>query len=206
MNLDALQLAELVCARVCHDLGGLVGTLAGTLELAQEGGDNEAVALGREAADMLVRRLRLLRAALGPVSEPLDAAGVADLAAGLGERLRVDVCDLGSRLLPAQQARLALAMLLLGAEALPMGGSLRLSTDAGGVLRVAASGPRAAWPSSVIQGLAGAPPESARTLFAPLCALLALSAGMSLTTEAVPPALCAAPLEMAPTLTASGAS
>ena len=36
MESDALRLGELVCARVCHDLGGLAGTLAGALQLAQE--------------------------------------------------------------------------------------------------------------------------------------------------------------------------
>lgn len=197
MDLEGLRLAELICARVCHDVGGLVGTLAGMLELAQEEGGGEAVVVGCEAADVLVRRLRLLRAALGPISEPLDTSGIADLAAGLDERLRVDVSDLGSSVLPAEQARLALAMLLLGAEALPMGGKLHLSANTGGVLRVVASGPRAAWPPSVVPGIAGAPPEGARTLLAPLCGLLARTAGMSLAAEEVPLALCATPVEQA---------
>lgn len=193
MESAALRLSELVCARVCHDLGGLAGTLAGALQLAQEEGDGEAAALAREAADALARRLRLLRAALGPVSEPLGAPGIADLAGGLDERLGVDVAGLGPEPLGPEQARLALAMLLLGAEALPVGGSLQLAAEAGGALRLTAQGPRAAWPPGVAQGLAGALPDDPRGLLAPLCGLLAQAAGMSLAAEELPTLLRATP-------------
>lgn len=194
MDLEALRLGEQVCARVCHDLGGLAGTLAGALQLAQEDADGEAVALAREAADALARRLRLLRSALGPVSEPLGAPGIADLAAGLDERVRADVSGLGPEPLTGDQARLALAMLLLGAEALPIGGSLHLAGDADGTLLVTAGGPRAAWPPGVAQGLDGTLPDTPRGLLAPLCSLLAHAAGMRLAAEDSPPLLRAIPL------------
>ncbi len=198
MASEILRLGEMICARVCHDLGGLAGTLAGALDLAQEGSGEEggeeggmAVALAREAADALAHRLRLLRAAFGPVSDPLGAPGIADLAAGLDERVRVDVSGLGLTPLTGEQARLALAMLMLGAEALPAGGTVQISTDVGGSLRVAAHGPRAAWRPGVVQGLAGAMPSGPRDLLAPFCALLARAAGMDLAAEEVPPALYA---------------
>jgi histidine phosphotransferase ChpT len=195
MDSEALRLSELVCARVCHDLGGLAGMLAGTLQLAHEDGDREAVALARDAADALARRLRLLRAALGPVAEPLGAPGIADLSAGLGERLRVDASGLGSEPLGAEQARLALALLLLGAEALPVGGTLRLTTDGQGALLVTADGPRAAWPPGTTQNLAtGALPNAPRGLLAPLCHLLARTAAMELAAGEAPPLLRAMPL------------
>jgi len=194
MDSEALRLGELVCARVCHDLSGLVGTLAGTLQLAQEDTDGEAVALACETAKALARRLRLLRAALGPVSEPLAQSGIADLAAGLAERVRVDVSGLGPEPLPGDRARLALAMLLLGAEALPMGGSLHLAAGPNGTLRVSAAGPRAAWPPRVTQGLGGALPDTPLGLVAPLCSLFAQAAGMRLTAEDSPPRLLAIPL------------
>ena len=197
MRSESLQLGEMICARICHDLGGLAGTLAGALDLAQEergeeGG--EAITLAREAADALAHRLRLVRAAFGPVSDPLGAPGIADLAAGLDERVQVNVSGLGPSPLDGEQARLALAMLLLGAEALPAGGTLQMSHNADGALRVAARGAGAAWRPGVVRGLAGAAPSGPRDLLAPLCALLARAAGMDLTAEEVPPALCATPL------------
>lgn len=198
MTSAALRLGELVCARLCHDLGGLLGALAGSLHLAEEDRGGGALALAREMADALVRRLRLLRAALGPASERLDAGGIADLAAGLGERLRVDASALGPEPLAAERARLALAMLLLGAEALPRGGTLRLAVEAGGVLSVTADGLRAAWPPDITQGLAAgladAPPDALRALLAFYCALLARDARSGLAAEGPPPVLRAVPL------------
>ena len=197
MESEILRFGEMICARVCHDLGGLAGTLAGALDLAQEEGGEEggmAVALAREAADALAQRLRLLRAAFGPVTDPLGAPGIADLAAGLDERVRVDVAGLGLAPLTGEQARLALAMLMLGAEALPAGGTVQISTDAGGSLRVAAHGSRAAWRPGVVQGIAGAVPSGPRDLLAPLCALFAHAAGMSLVAEEAPPVLRLTPL------------
>ncbi len=201
MKSESLQLGEMMCARICHDLGGLAGTLAGALDLAQEergAQGDDAIVVAREAADALARRLRLLRLVFGPVSDPLGAPGVADLAAGLDERVQVDVSGLGPTPLTGEQARLALAMLMLGAEALPVGGSIQISADADGVLRVAAHGTRAAWRPGVIPGLAGAAPSGPRDLLAPLCALLARAAGMDLAAEEAPPVLRAAPLSRPP--------
>lgn len=185
MEPEFLRLSELACARVCHDLGGLAGTLSGTLELAQEEG-GEALMLAREAADALARRLKLLRAALGPASDSLGASAIAELARGLDERVRVDASGLGAKVLAPEQARLALAMLMLGAETLPAGGALRLSADAQGALSVSAAGPRAAWPSGTAQGLAGKHPAGSRDLLAPLGALLARAAGMDLAAMGAP--------------------
>lgn len=194
MESQALQLGSMMCARVCHDLGGLAGTLAGALDLAEEDGGREAIAVAREAADALAHRLRLMRAVFGPAAEPLGAPGIADLAAGLDERVRVDASGLGPEPLPAEQARLTLAMLTLCAEALPAGGTIQVAAEAGGVLRVAAHGPRAAWRPGVAQGLAGEAPDGPRGLLAPLCVLLAAVARMDLAAEEAPPVLRAAPL------------
>ncbi|WP_431272805.1 hypothetical protein [Dankookia sp. P2] len=67
MRLDA-QLAPLLArtlaARLCHDLGGAVGTLAGTLDLAGEA-DAGMLGLAQETATVLRRRLRLFAVAWG---------------------------------------------------------------------------------------------------------------------------------------------
>ncbi len=67
------RLAELLCARLCHDLAGAVGAVsAGAELLADEGVDSpmagEAISLLGDSAASMTARLRFLRLALGPSS------------------------------------------------------------------------------------------------------------------------------------------
>ena len=62
---EPLALAGAVCARVCHDLAGTLGAMAGMLDLVAESQDAEALALASSCARELTARLRLLRAAWG---------------------------------------------------------------------------------------------------------------------------------------------
>src|ERR1700733_3684129 len=80
--IGSLHLAELLCSRLCHDLSGLLGSLVGVLEIARE-----------EQAVELAQRLRLLRAAWGQDSEPVDLAQLLTFADGLfaSRRLRLDL-------------------------------------------------------------------------------------------------------------------
>src|SRR3954454_25339494 len=72
---DMLRLAELLCARLCHDLSGPLGALVGILEIArEEQPEGETLALADETANELVQRLRLLRAAWGRDIDDMDVA------------------------------------------------------------------------------------------------------------------------------------
>ncbi len=140
-------------------------------------------------AATLAARLRLLRAAWGAPGEALDGAALAALGAGLPGAPRV-VLDLSGMAadttLPPVAARVVLAALLLGAEALPGGGTLALSGDAR-ALSLAITGRRAAWPAA-LPGLLAAPEHAAaalreagpRGLQAPLLAMMARAAGCAL--------------------------
>ena len=59
-----LALAQAVCSRLCHDLGGPVGALSGALEMLGEPGD-DAAEVAVDAARIIDRRLRFWRAAVG---------------------------------------------------------------------------------------------------------------------------------------------
>ena len=75
---EALRLAELLCARLCHDLSGPLGALIGIIEIArEEQPDSETLALAEETAVELGQRLKLLRAAWGQDSEALDRGSAA---------------------------------------------------------------------------------------------------------------------------------
>src|SRR3954447_7504465 len=80
----SLLLAELLCSRLCHDLSGLVGSLIGVLEIArEEHAASETLAVAEETAVELTHRLKLLRAAWGQDSEPLDLFQLQAFADGL---------------------------------------------------------------------------------------------------------------------------
>jgi histidine phosphotransferase ChpT len=185
---DRLRLTELVCARLCHDLSGLLGSLVGTLELVTEASqDTEAASIATATATALALRLKLLRAAWGGQPEPLDLPRLTALARGLaGRRVGLDVSGLpATTVFPASVGRLVLNLLLLAAESLPQGGVLRLD---GGSADVVArlNGPRAAWPAGLISMLDDASTAwralaDPRTVQAPLTALLARHHGLRLT-------------------------
>jgi histidine phosphotransferase ChpT len=185
---DRLRLTELVCARLCHDLSGLLGSLVGTLELVTEAGeDTEAASIATATAAALVLRLKLLRAAWGGQPEPLDLPRLTVLATGLAaHRVGLDVSSLpATTVFPPVVGRLVLNLLLLAAESLPRGGVLRLD---GGSIDVIAQliGPSAAWPPGLIGMLADEATAwqalaDPRTVQAPLTALLARHHGLRLT-------------------------
>ncbi len=181
---EAVELGELLAMRLCHDMAGMCGTLLGALDIAAEDPQAlpEALPLAQETATELAGRLRLLRAAWGPPGDSLDAAALRALAAGLpgAHRLQLDFSGFApATVLPPAAARLALNALLLGAEALPLGGTLSLSGDSA-MLAIAIDGRRTAWPQSLAD-LVAAPHRASRLarqggsrgLLAPLLALLA---------------------------------
>jgi histidine phosphotransferase ChpT len=140
-----LRLAGTLCARLCHDLAGTLGALTGTLELAEAEPDAETLAVALACARELTARLRLLRAAWAPDGSCGD---LAILARGLpgSERLRVDVNDAAG--LDAPMQRLALALMMVAASALPRGGAIRLGVT-GSSLSVEIDGPGWAWPAAL---------------------------------------------------------
>lgn len=157
MSLDP-SLAEMLAARLCHDLGGAVGTLAGTLGLV-EGAHGEMLDLARETSFALRSRLRLYSAAWGGGAEPAGAMVMAELLVGCSAspRVRFDLDGLAPGLvLPAALVPIALNAALLAVEALPMGGMVRLAGDREHLV-VLPDGRRAAWPAELLAALAGAP-------------------------------------------------
>ena len=141
----SLLWAETLGARLCHDLAGLVGTLAGAVEMLAETGcrDGEVLEEAGQAARELTARLRLLRAAWGGDCGALDRDGIAALLPGLAAsgRVRVDLSGL-TRRYPEPLARVLLNLLLLAHEAVPRGGAVALAdAPCGGVL-ARVEGPR----------------------------------------------------------------
>ncbi len=203
---SALRFAQLLAARMSHDLAGLTGVLAGALELATEEAEPaEALGFARDAASELAARLRLLRAAWAGAGTPLSAAELTALAPGLGPRVQLDHAGLGDTPYPPGLSRMLPNLLLLGAEALPRGGVVALSGNPGeaatpGWVRLAVTGARAAWPDTLAACIAA--PDTAWAISAPrqlqpaLVVLLAHTAGLDLRFEACGPDMALPPLRV----------
>ena len=180
---DTLRLAEAVAARLCHDLGGPIGSLNQALELAAADvpAGNEAFALAREAAGDLVRRLRWRRAAWAPDCPALDVNGLRDLVANP----LVDLAGVPpDTVFAPPMVRLLLNVLLMATESLPRRGRIAIAGSAGDVF-IAIDGPNAAWPAGmacylVDEDAAWDAVADPRTLQAPLTALLARGLGLRL--------------------------
>jgi histidine phosphotransferase ChpT len=187
---EALRLAEMLCARLCHDLSGLLGSLIGVVEIArEEQPESETLAVAEGTAVELGQRLKLLRAAWGMDEEPLDIIQMQTFADSLssGRRLRLDLGGLEPEaIFPPPAARVVLNILLLAAESLPAGGIIALSGSPTGNILTTIAGARAAWPAGLATCLAdgavawAAVTTDPRKVQAPLTALLARKHGFRL--------------------------
>jgi histidine phosphotransferase ChpT len=173
---DGLMLAQAVCTRLCHDLGGPVGALSGALEMLEDSQD-DAAEVARDAARIIDRRLRFWRVAVGGASGDLDASGLAQLTEGLtlGRKATLDLSGLapGCQVTPEVAQPLLLAM-LVGIEALPRGGALRVAGSQAAGFTLLPDGPHAAWPPGLAALVAGdAPVPTPRAVALPLLAATA---------------------------------
>src|SRR6185437_2212164 len=154
---EALRLAELLCARLCNDLGTPLGTLAATLDLSTGQSTAGAIPVADAATAAIWGRVRLLRAAWAGESDALDAREIAELLAPLGaaQRVEIDCAELDPmRPFPPDAARLLLNLAMLAAESLPPGGRVVLSGSATQDVLIEIDGPRAGWPAGLASAFA----------------------------------------------------
>jgi histidine phosphotransferase ChpT len=181
---DTIRLLELMCARLCHDLGGLIGTVGNALEMVSEdiGRDNEVLAFATSASSALAQRLRLMRTAWGPEVEAFKLPALVklvtpDLAA---RRIGIDTRALPPDcVFPPAIGRVVLNLIVLACDCLPKGGTIVLLGEPADLL-VRIDGPGAAWPQGFAdcmrdEATAIAAVTGARSVQMPLTVLFALS-------------------------------
>lgn len=176
-----LRLAQLLCARVCHDLIGAAGAIeTGVDLLAQEGADRADICdLIGLSGRQLSRRLAFYRLAFGMTGAAGDTRALAEakrLAMGYLDGGRVTLCwqpgeDTGEAgRIGAGESRILLCAILVAAEGLPRGGSLTLRverTAAATVWSIEATGRDAAiadGAGNALSGEAGPDVVTARTV------------------------------------------
>lgn len=198
--MDSLQLAELLCARICHDLSGPVGAAAAGAELFEDMGqapDAETLGLVAGAAAGAAQRLKFFRAALGPAaSTPQNTKMLRDLMEGYLDT-QVSAASPGLMLswpepppaLDGATARLLLNLVLLAKDALPRGGRIRIDLPDGRP-RVIAHGEPASLSEEARQVLVDArPPAGPRGAQAELARILADRSGGKLNVALTPEGL-----------------
>lgn len=135
--MNDLQLAELMAARLCHDLVGPIGAVANGIELLGDGSagpDAEVTGLIAISARQATRRLQWFRVAFGSASGLPSASMFGEtrrLAQGLFEDSRVILDwaapDAATEAAASREAaKFALNTSLVALECLPRGGSVRV--------------------------------------------------------------------------------
>jgi histidine phosphotransferase ChpT len=129
---DPLELAALLCSRVCHDLISPVGAIVNGLEVLDDNpkpDDREfALDLIRKSAKTASARLQFCRLAFGAagsVGAQIDLGDAQNMAKGHFEDGKITLAwNLPRLLLPKNRVKLLLNLLVIAQQTIPRGGVL----------------------------------------------------------------------------------
>jgi histidine phosphotransferase ChpT len=165
--IDSLDLAALLCSRVCHDLISPVGAIVNGLEVYEEEDNDEATKtfaldLIKKSAHSASARLQFCRLAFGAAGSAgaeIDLGDAQAMARGFIEDGKVQLAwNLPRVLLPKNRVKLLLNMLIIAGQAIPRGGVLTIDPIGEGPtmsFRIAATGLNARVPQAIPGLLAG---------------------------------------------------
>ncbi|MBU0585562.1 MAG: histidine phosphotransferase [Alphaproteobacteria bacterium] len=168
-TLTAPDLAALLCSRVCHDIISPVGAINNGLELLDEGGaDEDAMSLIRQSARNASARLQFARIAFGAAGSAGMQIDTGDAEAVTTAFMRNEKPELvwkGERaLLPKNQVKLLLNLVLVALAAIPRGGKIVISLEdvhTHPKFTLSSSGPMLRVPPKFLELHSGRKPEEA---------------------------------------------
>jgi histidine phosphotransferase ChpT len=157
---DALELAALLCSRVCHDLISPVGAIVNGLEVLDDNpkpDDREfALDLIRKSAKTASARLQFCRLAFGAAGSAgaqIDLGDGQNMARGHIEDGKTSIVwNLPRLLLAKNRVKLLLNMMVIAQQTIPRGGTLTVDPIGEGEglsFRVTASGLNARLPQNI---------------------------------------------------------
>ena len=157
---DMLELAALLCSRVCHDLISPVGAIVNGLEVlddTQKPEDRDfALDLIRKSAKTASARLQFCRLAFGAAGSAgaqIDLGDAQTMARGHLEDGKITITwNLPRLLLPKNKVKLLLNMLVIAQQTIPRGGVLTVDPVGEGdamSFRVTATGLNARLPQNI---------------------------------------------------------
>ncbi|MCL2384767.1 MAG: histidine phosphotransferase family protein, partial [Alphaproteobacteria bacterium] len=133
--LDPLDLAALLCSRVCHDVISPVGAIINGLEVLDEEKDAEMrgfaldlIKKSAEQASAVLQFSRLAFGAAGSAGALIDTSDAEKVARGFFNRERTTLSwNLPSLLMSKNKVKLILNLCLIAAAAIPRGGIIDVS-------------------------------------------------------------------------------
>ena len=163
---DQLELAALLCSRVCHDLISPVGAIVNGLEVLDDNPKPEdrdfALDLIRKSAKTASARLQFCRLAFGAAGSAgaqIDLGDAQTMARGHIEDAKTTIAwNLPRLLLPKNRVKLLLNMLVIAQQTIPRGGTLTVDPIGEGetmAFRVTATGLNGRVPQNIADMLAG---------------------------------------------------
>jgi histidine phosphotransferase ChpT len=194
---DNLELAALLCSRVCHDLISPVGAIVNGLEVLDDNPKPEdrdfALELIRKSAKTASARLQFCRLAFGAAGSSgaqIDLGDALTMAKGHIEDGKCTIAwNLPRLLLPKNRVKLLLNMLIIAQQTIPRGGTLTVDPIGEGetmAFRVTAAGLNARLPQNIVTLLSGdqEPSVDAHAVQPYYTRLLAESCGLKVTLAA----------------------
>lgn len=163
-----LRALELACSKLCHDVISPIGAVNNGLELLEEEDDaalkEEATALAQRSAKRASILLQVYRSAFGNAGNqqtfgPREAVALAQefLVTGKAQLNAPDLPE--SSTIPAGYGKLALNLIILGADSLPRGGTIQFkvrSPQLGqGAIEVDCAGQQIAWSEEFARAIGG---------------------------------------------------
>ncbi len=169
ISLDPLDLAALLCSRVCHDVISPVGAIVNALEVLEEDDPSMrefALELIKKSARNASARLQFARLAFGAAGSAgamIDLGDAGNVANGFlnDEKLSLD-WEAPRALLPKNQVKLLLNLLLIATQAVPRGGKLVVTLETPETeprFSLSASGPMLRVPPKFLELHSGHKPE-----------------------------------------------
>jgi len=193
-SIDSLDLAALLCSRICHDLISPVAALVNGLEVMEDDKDPEtqklAIDLIKKSVGQASARLQFCRIAFGAAGSAgaqIDLADAQKVARNFLEDDKTKLAwNLPPALLPKNRVKLLLNMLVIGAQTIPRGGNLTVDPVGQGEamgFRITAAGANARVAPAVASLLAGTPAEGvdAHAIQPFYTGLLAKACGLTVT-------------------------
>jgi histidine phosphotransferase ChpT len=152
--IEALDLAALLCSRVCHDLISPVGAIVNGLEVLAEEKDEEtqafAMELIKKSANTASAKLQFCRIAFGAAGSAgsqIDTGDAEKISRGFLEDDKTKIAwNLPRVLMGKNRVKLLLNMLLIAGQTIPRGGQLTVDPIGEGDnmgLKVSAAGTNA---------------------------------------------------------------
>jgi histidine phosphotransferase ChpT len=135
ITLDSLDLAALLCSRVCHDVISPVGAIVNGLEVLDDENDTSmqdfALDLIRKSAKQASARLQFARLAFGAAGSAgasIDLGDAEQVARGLFQDDKISFSWSGPRLLlPKNRVKLLLNLVMTAINAVPRGGAVSVT-------------------------------------------------------------------------------